>query len=289
MSIQAMHYVFQGSLAEMGSRLVLISLANHANDSWLSWPAVKTISHETRMDQRSVQRALRKLERDGEIEPHGAYSRGGRRATTYFLVRCMDWYGPVGATTGETPYGNRGQTVGLTHENAANDAENTPIPRHSAGGAPALTTPHPRHSAGVAPAQRRPSPGTAPGYFARFVTPAPALTTQYPGTAPPEPKGTIIEPSNPKSYPRRENRPPIYHRGRVGEEEQRRRIASRDARVDRERGVQREVTVGAGPSSCDQMPARPGSALDLARRRYANERGNYSAHGLSVGRKDTRE
>lgn len=61
------------------------------------------------------------------------------------------------------------------------------------------------------------------------------------------------------------------------EEEQRRMVAARDTRLLREQEVQREASIGAGPSYSDQLPARPGSALDLARRKYAAESGRGSA------------
>lgn len=58
------------------------------------------------------------------------------------------------------------------------------------------------------------------------------------------------------------------------EAEQRRIVAVRDARDEREQEVRKEIFAGAGPSTCDQIPARPGSNLDVARRKYAEQNRN---------------
>jgi helix-turn-helix protein len=203
MSIQAMSYVFKSSLSGMGERLVLLSLANHANDAFIAWPAVQTIAGETQMHMRSVQRALRNLEKAGEVTPVTGYSRGGRETTTYELTRCKEWLDNVGAPTPKTPYGNRTQTVGLPNENAVTRSKNPPLPRHSAGGTPAQrvvgpgTAPGvPTHSAVVTLAQRQ-------GVDTPCAGATPALRTEYPGTAPPNPSlnhhRTTPPPENPES------------------------------------------------------------------------------------------
>jgi Helix-turn-helix domain len=202
MSIQAMHYVFWQSPATMGARLVLLALANHANDAYLSWPAVQTVAHEARMDRRSVQRALRDLEDAGEIEAAGNYSRGGRRATTYLLIRCRGFYADVGGPTPEKPYAKPTVTVGKRDETVYARSENSPIPRHSAAPAAAYIPPHPRHSAAPGAAIRRPCSGAAPPLQSIFDAPGAALTTEYRGTAPPYPSVTIKE-------PRKNQEPPL--------------------------------------------------------------------------------
>lgn len=154
-----------------GARLVLLSLANHANDSWLSWPAVQTMAREARMSRRNVQYALRELQKAGEIEPAGPVSQGGRRSTTYLLSRfrasCMN----VGPPTTETPYGNRDENVGFRHENATAD------PKNSLRGAAHCTPPaqslRPTRAAHCAPPAQslRPSSATLAPLFAGFCAP----------------------------------------------------------------------------------------------------------------------
>lgn len=73
---------------------------------------------------------------------------------------------------------------------------------------------------------------------------------------------------------RTEMRRPLPETRLKTEEEQRRIVTARDARLAREQEVEREVNIGCGPVTVDQLPARPGSALDLARRKYAERSGN---------------
>ena len=164
MSIQALHYVFTASPAERRSRLVLFSLANHANDAFLSWPAVQTIAREARVHERNAQHALRKLERDGEIERVGEYSHGGRRTQTYLLVRCQRWYALVGAPTSEIANGTSTVYQRLPNENAVNEVKKGPKGGDIATPATSLrhpshvtTPPQPRHSATPATSYRHPS------------------------------------------------------------------------------------------------------------------------------------
>jgi len=67
------------------------------------------------------------------------------------------------------------------------------------------------------------------------------------------------------------------------EQEQRRIVAARDARIEREQEVNKELSIGSGPSSVAWMPAAPGSKLDQARRRYAEQSGNRAASRPQVG------
>lgn len=78
MSVQAISYVLDFSQSEGGARHVLLSIANHVKaDGTGAWPSVPTIAKESRLDQRTVFRALDELKKTGEIEiqsgcgPHG--------------------------------------------------------------------------------------------------------------------------------------------------------------------------------------------------------------------------
>ena len=80
-----MAWVLRNSRATLGSRLVLLSLADYADENGGSiWPSVATISRDTLLSERQVQYALRTLEQLGEIavEQKG----GGRRTTSYRIL-----------------------------------------------------------------------------------------------------------------------------------------------------------------------------------------------------------
>ena len=120
MSIQAVSYVLQYSKTKLWDRLVLIALANHANDRALSWPAVQTIAHEAGIGERTTQRALRRLEALGEISPSVSRSLGGRKSTEYLLSGYEEWRRSVSRETidvGPPTRENNGGTSRKTHAN----------------------------------------------------------------------------------------------------------------------------------------------------------------------------
>jgi len=67
MSIHVMSMVWKRSRQKGGELLVLLALADYANDDGYCWPSIKTLSERSRLLDRSVRRILRKLEKDGEI------------------------------------------------------------------------------------------------------------------------------------------------------------------------------------------------------------------------------
>jgi hypothetical protein len=89
-SWQAVTWVLECSHAELGARLVLLSIASHANrEGRHSWPSVETICIEARLTRREVQYCLRDLELLGEL----ATIRGGGRgkSNSYELPFVADW------------------------------------------------------------------------------------------------------------------------------------------------------------------------------------------------------
>ena len=77
MSVHVISWVLEHSTAQLGNRLVLIVLADHAKkDGTAAWPSVDTIAHEARMSRRQVQRCLRELAAEGHIEATGKTRRG---------------------------------------------------------------------------------------------------------------------------------------------------------------------------------------------------------------------
>lgn len=83
MSLQAMTAVLERSRAELGARLVMIALANYADETLCSCPAVGTIAAHANMSDRAARAALRRLEALGEIEKVGVASE--YRTTIYRL------------------------------------------------------------------------------------------------------------------------------------------------------------------------------------------------------------
>lgn len=77
MSLPVMVWVLAESEAKLGARLVLLTLAEHAHDDGTrAFPDVETLVRRTRLSERAVQYALRKLEDDGAIEQTGTTKSG---------------------------------------------------------------------------------------------------------------------------------------------------------------------------------------------------------------------
>ena len=87
MSLDAMVWVLRHSEATLGSRLVLLALADYAHsDGTNAFPSIETIVLHSRMTRRAVQSALRKLEEEGHIEAAGKRPSG----TTVYTLRGVD-------------------------------------------------------------------------------------------------------------------------------------------------------------------------------------------------------
>lgn len=70
MSVQALSWVFDHEKTTSGTdRLVLLALANHANDAGEAWPSKATLARETNITrEETVRLSLRRLELAGLIE-----------------------------------------------------------------------------------------------------------------------------------------------------------------------------------------------------------------------------
>ena len=84
MSIQAVAWVLENSTAELGARLVLIAIANHAHsDGTGAYPSYETIGQEARMDRRNAIAAVQRLEQDGHIK---ILRGGGRGHSNHYII-----------------------------------------------------------------------------------------------------------------------------------------------------------------------------------------------------------
>lgn len=67
MSIEVMTRVWKHSRHKEGTLLVLLAIADFANDDGVAFPSMKTIAKKARMTIRNAQLAVRRLERGGEL------------------------------------------------------------------------------------------------------------------------------------------------------------------------------------------------------------------------------
>lgn len=90
MSWQATTWVLEFSQSRLGSRLVLLSIASHANRlGEQSWPSIACIAQEAHISERSVQYAIRELEELGELDVD--MSAGPSGTNRYSLPKVRAW------------------------------------------------------------------------------------------------------------------------------------------------------------------------------------------------------
>jgi hypothetical protein len=95
MSVEAMAIVLNHSAATGTAKIVLLGIANHEGDGG-SWPSVPTLARYANADDRTVQRAIDKLIKSGELSRQvhqggDRRTRGGRFTNLYrVLVVCPD-------------------------------------------------------------------------------------------------------------------------------------------------------------------------------------------------------
>lgn len=88
MSVRVMQSVWEQSQSTGSARMILLAIADCANDEGLAWPSLSTIATKANVDRRTVMRCLGKLEVSGELErvSHGGRS-GNGGASNQYVVR----------------------------------------------------------------------------------------------------------------------------------------------------------------------------------------------------------
>lgn len=68
MSVRIMDYVWKFGKATNGDLLVLLAVADFANDNGEAWPSVSTLAKKARLKERQTQYSLRRLVEAGELQ-----------------------------------------------------------------------------------------------------------------------------------------------------------------------------------------------------------------------------
>jgi DNA-binding MarR family transcriptional regulator len=77
MSIRIMSQVWENGPEDRGELLVMLALADFADDRGRCWPSIATIAKRARMTTRSAQRILRKLQSEGAVTISTGTGRAG--------------------------------------------------------------------------------------------------------------------------------------------------------------------------------------------------------------------
>lgn len=121
MSVRVMHEVWDRSQQSGSALLMLLAIADNANDECEAWPAVSTLAKKCRMTERNARMLLRQLVEAGELEIQegaGAQTRYGN--TNLYIIRTPGIDQPervkrasgVKATSGVKPKVSRGEKSG---------------------------------------------------------------------------------------------------------------------------------------------------------------------------------
>lgn len=90
LSWQAVTWVLEQSDSELGSRLVLLAIASHANrEGKCAFPTVATLSLEARLSEREVRYCIQALEERGELRIQRGIGRGN--PSRYELPHVLPW------------------------------------------------------------------------------------------------------------------------------------------------------------------------------------------------------
>lgn len=86
MSVRALSHVWQHSQQKGGNLLVLLALADFADDEGVSWASASKIAEKSRLDERHARRILRELESAGEITVERRLRDNGSCTSSLFRV-----------------------------------------------------------------------------------------------------------------------------------------------------------------------------------------------------------
>lgn len=112
MGVRALAWAFRSQRPPF-ERLVLLALADFADDEGACWPGVGTLMERTGMSRRGVQEALARLEADGLVAMRERRVPNGRQTSNVYVLD-LDWEPPVpvaagaaGAAAGDSPAATR--------------------------------------------------------------------------------------------------------------------------------------------------------------------------------------
>lgn len=83
MSVKVSSRLWENSHASGGDLLVLLALADHANEDGECWPGIASLASKTRMSERNVQRILRRLREAGELHVTQRPGKGWNSTSMY--------------------------------------------------------------------------------------------------------------------------------------------------------------------------------------------------------------
>jgi hypothetical protein len=107
MSIQVTNMVWSNGPSNLKEKIVLLAIADHANDLGSAFPGIDLLAQKSCMDKRSVIRWLKLLEANRWMSIDHKSSGTGRKGNTYYLNLTK-----LGGASGATPVTDAAANVG---------------------------------------------------------------------------------------------------------------------------------------------------------------------------------
>jgi hypothetical protein len=134
-SVQALSWVLERSKSRLAARLVLLSIANHADsDGNKAWPSIPTIAREAHVSERQAQRAILDLCVLGELL---VCLKGGPGQSNVYRIRMGGDKLSPGVVTNQTVGGDKSGDGVVTNQTVGGDKsggairKNRPITVHT--------------------------------------------------------------------------------------------------------------------------------------------------------------
>ena len=109
MSVKALTWAFEKYVIDARAKLVLLALADHADDNAVCWPSIETIGVKSCCDRRTVFRKLLELEIGGIITRKQQHNGSGSQTTNYYILNLkgnLPQYLGAGVTACHPPPGD---------------------------------------------------------------------------------------------------------------------------------------------------------------------------------------
>lgn len=112
MSIKISATVWQSSRHKSGNLLVLLALADHADDEGKAWPGIPRLARKARLSRRHTRRCLNQLVASGELEVLPNHAPSGRTLYKVRLDQIVPDNLPLGTSKSDmgTPVSMRADT-----------------------------------------------------------------------------------------------------------------------------------------------------------------------------------
>ena len=85
MSVEAMAWAFEQEVSGT-DKVVLLALANYADDTARCWPGIRRLAHMARRDERTVKRSLRVLEDGRLVRRHTRLRDNGSQTSNFYTL-----------------------------------------------------------------------------------------------------------------------------------------------------------------------------------------------------------